>query len=120
MTKEIRMTNYLFTGPRIFVPAETRNPIPRHSRTKNPQPNPSCIGRRCPRYVLSPWICVVTLSLLSVGARVEAASNLKPFMPRAEDFTLLWWANGPQHYLGMKEAPPAPVLCLQSGVIGLA
>ncbi len=41
-------------------------------------------------------------------------------MPREEDFTFLWWANGPQHYLGMKGPPPEAVLCLQSGLIGLA
>ena len=39
-------------------------------------------------------------------------------MPRSADFTLLWWANGPQHYLDMKGEPPPAVLCIQSGYLG--
>ena len=33
---------------------------------------------------------------------------------------MMWWANGPQHFLGMLPPAPEPVLCLQSGAIGLA
>ena len=51
---------------------------------------------------------------------LPAIPSLKPFMSRPEDFSLMWWANGPQQYLGMKQPPPEPVLCLQSGTIGLA
>src|SRR4029077_6073099 len=42
------------------------------------------------------------------------------YMPREGDFTFLWWANGPQQFLGMKGPPPEPILCMQSGLIGLA
>jgi len=51
---------------------------------------------------------------------LQAASSLKPFMPRAEDFTLLWWADGPQRFHSMKTPPPEAVLCLQSGTLGVA
>ena len=60
------------------------------------------------------------IALLTANFCAEAASPLVPFMPRPEDFTLLWWANGPQRYHTMTTAPPEPVLCLQSGTLGLA
>jgi hypothetical protein len=60
---------------------------------------------------------LIVSSLLVVD--VDAASLL-PYMPRAEDFTLMCWKNGPQSYLGAKTSPPQPVLCMQSGTIGLA
>ena len=65
------------------------------------------------------WIWAA-VALISINLWVQASSPLGPFMPRPEDFTLLWWANGPQHYHSMKAPPPEPVLCLQSGTIGLA
>src|SRR2546425_377578 len=75
--------------------------------------------KNCGQLVFWRWMpACVALFLGQAGLR--AASPLRPFMPRAEDFTFLWWANGPQHYLGMKQPPPEAVLCLQSGVIGLA
>ena len=40
-------------------------------------------------------------------------------MPRAEDFTLLWWANGPQRFHSMQTPPPEAVLRLQSGTLGV-
>lgn len=61
----------------------------------------------------------LAFGLASLNFWVQASSPLKPFMPRPEDFTLLWWANGPQRYHSMKAPPPEPVLCLQSGTIGL-
>ena len=63
------------------------------------------------------WLGVVGV-LLAAG--VQAGSALLPFLPRPEDFTLLWWANGPQHYQTMKGPPPPAVLCMQSGTLGLA
>ena len=62
----------------------------------------------------------VVFGSLGISLCVQASSQLRPFMPRLEDFTLLWWANGPQRYHSMKAPPPEPVLCLQSGTIGLA
>src|SRR5690349_11274705 len=50
----------------------------------------------------------------------KSEPGLNQFMPRAADFTFLWWANGPPNYFGLKGPPPEPVLCFQSGVIGLA
>ena len=41
-------------------------------------------------------------------------------MPRAEDYTLLWWADGPPGFLGSKEPPATGTLCFQSGLWGLA
>jgi hypothetical protein len=41
-------------------------------------------------------------------------------MPRPEDFTLMWWADGPPYFLGMGPSAPAPELCLQSGSFGIA
>jgi hypothetical protein len=41
-------------------------------------------------------------------------------MPRAEDFTLLWWANGPERFHSMKTPPTQAVLCMQSGTLGIA
>ena len=41
-------------------------------------------------------------------------------MPRPEDFTLLWWANGPEKFHSMRTPPSEAVLCMQSGTIGLA
>ena len=60
------------------------------------------------------------IALLTVSFCAQAAAALGSFMPRPEDFTLLWWANGPQRYHTMKAAPPEAVLCLQSGTFGLA
>jgi hypothetical protein len=64
-------------------------------------------------------LCAAGFLLLNHGFS-EAAPSLRAFMPRPEDFTLLWWANGPQFYLGIKTPPPEPILCLQSGAIGFS
>ncbi len=45
------------------------------------------------------------LALLLGNLCLPAASPIKPFMPRAEDFTLLWWANGPERFHSMKSPP---------------
>ena len=63
--------------------------------------------------------CAVGFLLLNHGVS-QAAPAIRAFMPRPEDFTLLWWANGPQFYLGIKTPPPEPILCLQSGTIGFS
>jgi hypothetical protein len=42
--------------------------------------------------------------LFVVNGSLDAASLL-PYMPRLEDFTLMCWENGPQSYLGAKNAP---------------
>ena len=65
------------------------------------------------------WIWPV-LALLLGNFCLPAASPIKPFMPRAEDFTLLWWANGPERFHSMKAPPTEAVLCMQSGTLGLA
>src|SRR5438445_5929550 len=66
------------------------------------------------------WLSAAGMALFLGSFWLHAAPPLGPFMPRAEDFTLMWWANGPQHFLGMVAPAPEPVLCLQSGAIGLA
>src|SRR5260221_11682871 len=66
------------------------------------------------------WISVTGLTVLLGSWGLPAAPPLALFMPRAGDFTLMWWANGPQHFLGMMPPAPEPVLCMQSGAIGLA
>src|SRR5436190_278219 len=58
--------------------------------------------------------------LLSINLSVHGSSLVGPFMPQTEDFTLLWWANGPQRYHSITAPSPQPVLCLQSGTVGLA
>ena len=60
------------------------------------------------------------LALLLGNFCLPAASPIKPFMPRAEDFTMLWWANGPERFHSMKTTPTEAVLCMQSGTLGLA
>jgi hypothetical protein len=65
------------------------------------------------------WI-LPALALLLGSLCLPAASPIKPFMPRAEDFTMLWWASGPEKFHSMKTPPTEAVLCLQSGTLGLA
>jgi hypothetical protein len=68
------------------------------------------------RCFLSAWL---TASSILGTCGLQAASPLLPFMPRPEDFTQLWWANGP-HQFQVPDGPwPEPILCLQSGAIGL-
>lgn len=60
------------------------------------------------------------LLLAVLGSEVSAAESLLPFMPRMEDFTLLWWADGPPRFLGSTTPPATETLCFRSGVWGLA
>jgi hypothetical protein len=76
------------------------------------------ISNRATAYVLA---CVVFAAQSLVGAPESSGVSASPVgLPRTEDFTYLWWANGPQHYLDMKGPAPAAVLCFQSGTLGFA
>jgi len=57
---------------------------------------------------------------LAVSATAKAAEASPPIRPRAEDYTMLWWAEGPPYYLGHKEPPASEMLCVQSGTWGAA
>jgi hypothetical protein len=50
----------------------------------------------------------------------EATDARVTLMPRVEDYTLLWWADGPPHFLRSTSPPATETLCFQSGVGGLA
>ena len=54
---------------------------------------------------------IVFLPGLTAGAMTDSL--------RESAFTAMWWAQGPPHYLSMKEPSPAPLLCLLSGEIGV-
>ena len=56
------------------------------------------------------WIALF-LRGLTMGATLDSL--------REPGFTAMWWAEGPPHYLAMKGPPPAQVLCLRSGEIGI-
>ena len=68
------------------------------------------------------WLLLAVLPLLlPVGLRAAAALDARiALMPHTEDYTLLWWADGPPHFLGSKAPPATETLCLQSGSWGLA
>lgn len=53
------------------------------------------------------------------ASRGERSRDLAKAALCDTDFTALWWVNGPPHYLTMQGSPPAPVLCLRSGEIGV-
>lgn len=61
-----------------------------------------------------------------IGATADLAapaSSVAPhsaIMPRPQDYTLLWWAEGPPNILGSSRPPATEVLCLQSGTWGMA
>ena len=65
-------------------------------------------------------IVAACLCLAWSMALSSPANTLTPFMPRAEDFTFLWWANGPPYCMGVRNSSSEEVLCLESGTIGLA
>ena len=57
-------------------------------------------------------ILALIAQLLALPAVVRAADAVDArvaLMPRIEDYTLLWWADGPPHFLGSK-VPPATVV----------
>src|SRR3974390_2483680 len=66
----------------------------------------------------SGWGSLGLAPVLGTGP-LPRASALQPFMPRAEDFALRWWAKGPQRFHTMRSPPPEAVLCLQSGTLGV-
>lgn len=67
-------------------------------------------------------IAFTTLLLASLTAlqAADATDARALLMPRAGDYTLLWWADGPPHFLDSKTPPPTETLCFQSGSWGLA
>lgn len=54
------------------------------------------------------------------GTVAAAASPLRPFMPRVEDFVLFWWADGPPRFHSMTAPPASETLCFRSGTLGVA
>ncbi len=64
--------------------------------------------------VLSPAIAPDSLRVLA-----QEADNAAAWMPHAEDFALMWWADGPPDYFTMRNPPPRQVLCMQSGSLGV-
>ena len=69
---------------------------------------------------ISPFLTVLLLAPLVVLRAAEAADAPVAMMPRAGDYTLLWWADGPP-YISNSQLPPATAtLCFQSGYWGLA
>ncbi len=64
-------------------------------------------------------ICRLLLLLVALGNRLTAAESLVAFMPRGEDFALLWWADGPPHFLRSTAPPASETLCFQSGSWGM-
>lgn len=65
------------------------------------------------------WFRIWLLVLATVTAVVAAPRPESSGMPRKEDFTVLWWENGPQWFLTMTNPAPEPILCLRSGTIGV-
>ena len=65
---------------------------------------------------------ILRLALLValLGSRLIAAESLAPFMPRPQDYSLLWWADGPPYFLGSTAPTTTGILCFQSGSWGLA
>jgi len=78
------------------------------------------------RQAICSWSGAWMLVAAACGAAAPAAQPAAhgaadtSFMPRAQDFTFLWWSDGPPYYLDMTSPAPAPILCLQSGSIGVA
>ena len=65
-------------------------------------------------------LIALLLALPAATRAAEALDARAALMPHAEDFTLLWWADGPPHFLTSKTPPATETLCLQSGTWGLA
>lgn len=67
------------------------------------------------------FLFIALLLALPAATRAAAALDARAaLMPHREDFTLLWWAEGPPHFLTSKTPPVTETLCLQSGTWGLA
>jgi hypothetical protein len=66
------------------------------------------------------FLAVLLLASLAGLPAAEATDARVALMPRLEDYTLLWWADGPPHFLGSQAPPDTGTLCLQSGMWGLA
>jgi hypothetical protein len=65
-------------------------------------------------------VTALLLAPLAVSQAAEAADARVALMQRVEDYTLLWWADGPPHFLRSTSPPTTETLCFQSGVWGLA
>ncbi len=64
-------------------------------------------------------ILFILLGILALPLASLRAAEPAP-MPRVEDYTLLWWADGPPRFLTSQTPPATQTLCLQSGSWGLA
>ncbi len=65
-------------------------------------------------------LTALLLAPLAVLRAADAADARVALMPQPEDYTLLWWADGPPHFLGSTTPPATETLCVQSGLWGLA
>jgi hypothetical protein len=72
------------------------------------------------RRTLVAFAATLLLAPLAVLRAAEMPDLRVALMPRTEDYTLLWWADGPPHFLGSKAPPATETLCFQSGLWGLA
>lgn len=66
---------------------------------------------------------LLTALLLACPVALQAAERTDgpaALAPRPEDYTLLWWADGPPHFFGSTTSPVSETLCFQSGLWGLA
>ena len=77
-----------------------------------------------PNHLIRRFVAAFTVTLLLVPLAVlraeETPDSRIAMVPRMEDYTLLWWADGPPHFLGSKSPPASETLCFQSGLWGLA
>lgn len=66
---------------------------------------------------------ILLSALLLPVAILRAAEEMNTpdaLVPRAEDYTLLWWADGPPRVFKSESSPVSETLCFQSGLWGLA
>jgi len=59
------------------------------------------------------------LPLAAVLPAAELSDAHSALMPKIEDYTLLWWADGPSYISNTELPPTSQMLCLQSGSWGL-
>jgi hypothetical protein len=65
-------------------------------------------------------ITILIFTMLAFIPFAGVAEEPGRVMPEATDYTLLWWADGPPHLFSSKLTPATGILCLQSGLWGLA
>jgi len=66
------------------------------------------------------FVLLLLLALPACCHAAIAADAPVALMPRLEDYTLFWWADGPPQSMGSKLPPATETLCFQSGLWGLA